>query len=164
MAEVTITLPDNSTKKMSKGATIKDIAESIGAGLARAAIAGKIDGELVDVSAKVEKDAKIEIITASSEEGLDILRHSTAHVLADAVVSLFPGAKPTIGPSIENGFYYDFDLPRPLIPEDLETLEASMRDIVGEDHAFAKEIVDRGKAAALFADQPYKLEILNDLS
>ena len=99
----------------------------------------------------------------SRDEQLYRIRHSTAHVMAEAVLRMFPDAKIAIGPPIENGFYYDFDLPRHLTPEDLETLEASMREIVGEDHTFTKEVVDRGKAAALFADQPYKLEILNDL-
>ena len=100
----------------------------------------------------------------SRDERLYRIRHSTAHVMAEAVLRMFPDAKIAIGPPIENGFYYDFDLPRHLVPEDLETLEGYMRDIVSEDHAFVKEIVDRGKAAELFADQSYKLEILNDLS
>ena len=164
MAEVTITLPDNSTKKMSRGATIKDIAESIGAGLARAAIAGKIDGELVDVSAKVEKDAKIEIITASSEEGLDILRHSTAHVLADAVVSLFPGAKPTIGPSIENGFYYDFYVKKPFTPEDLPKIEAKMKEIIKKDEKFSRSVMSRKDAVDYYRKDgnKFKAEVIED--
>ena len=99
----------------------------------------------------------------SQEERLFRIRHATAHIMAEAVIRMFPDAKIAIGPPIEHGFYYDFDLPRSLTPEDLETIEEQMRSIVSEDHQFVKEVVDRGRASELFKEQPYKLEILNDL-
>ena len=164
MAEVTVTLPDGSTKKMIKGATVKDVAESIGAGLARAAIAGKVDGVVVDLSAKIEKDAKIEIITPKSEEAPEILRHSTAHVLADAVVSLFPGAKPTIGPSIENGFYYDFYVTKPFTPEDLPKIEAKMKEIIKKNEAFSRSVMSRKDAVGHYKKDynKFKVEVIED--
>ena len=114
-----IRLPDGSSKSFPGPVTVAEIASSIGAGLARAALAGKVDGKLVDTSYRVERDASVQIVTERDPEGVDILRHSTSHLLAQAVQELFPGAQVTIGPVIENGFYYDFSYKRPFTPEDL---------------------------------------------
>ncbi|MCX8147559.1 MAG: TGS domain-containing protein [Candidatus Woesearchaeota archaeon] len=121
-AKITITFPDNSKKQFEKGITPLEIARSIGAKLAQDAVAAEIDGKPVDLSTKLEKDCKLKIITKQDKAAIEILRHSTAHVLAEAVVSLFPYAKPTIGPVVEEGFYYDFDH-RPFTPEDIAKIE-----------------------------------------
>ena len=118
-----ITLPDGSQRSFAQPVTIADVALSIGAGLARAALAGKVDGKLVDTSHLIERDAALAIITDKNEEGVEIIRHSTAHLLAHAVKELFPDAQVTIGPVIENGFYYDFSYKRPFTPEDLRSEE-----------------------------------------
>ncbi len=119
----TIRLPDGSSKSFPNPVTVAEIAQSIGAGLARAALAGKVDGRIVDTSHRVDEDAQVSIITERDPEGVDILRHSTAHLLAHAVKELFPDAQVTIGPVIENGFYYDFAYKRPFTPEDLSLIE-----------------------------------------
>lgn len=160
---IPVTLPDGSTRSLPAGATPADVAASIGPGLAKAALAAKLDGVKVDLSAPLPPGGgKIEIITAASDDGREILRHSTAHVLAQAVTQLWPGAKFAIGPPIEHGFYYDFDLPggASFSDGDLERIEARMREIVGEDQPFAREELSRDEGLALFADQPYKVEII----
>ena len=133
MAAITVTLPDNSCRELQAGATVLDLAASIGAGLAKAALAGKINGELVDLSAALIDGASVEIITEKSPEALDIIRHSTSHLMAQAVKELFPQAKVTIGPAIETGFYYDFDVDKPFTPEDLERIEAKMTELAAAD-------------------------------
>ena len=120
MASLTITLPDNSSRELQAGATVYDLAAAIGAGLAKAALAGRINGLLVDVSATLTDGARVEIITEKSPEALEIIRHSASHLMAQAVKELFPQAKVTIGPAIETGFYYDFDIDKPFTPEDLD--------------------------------------------
>jgi threonyl-tRNA synthetase len=163
MATVTVTLPDGSSRELPAGSTAADVAASIGRGLAKAAIAAKLDGVKVDLGAPLPPDGgAVEIITAGSPEGREILRHSTAHVMAQAVLQLWPGAKFAIGPPIENGFYYDFDLPggAAFSDEDLERIEARMREIVEEDQPFVREELTRDEGLALFADQPYKVEII----
>ena len=163
MATVPVTLPDGSTREMPAGSTAADVAAAIGRGLAKAAVAAKVDGVKVDLGAPLPPDGgAVEIITAGSPEGREILRHSTAHVMAQAVLQLWPGAKFAIGPPIENGFYYDFDLPggASFSDEDLERIEARMRDIVDEDQPFVREELTRDEGLALFADQPYKVEII----
>src|SRR5258706_14063507 len=121
-----IRLPDGSSKSFPQPVTVAEVAQSIGAGLARAALAGKVNGKLVDTSFRIEADADLAIVTDKSPEGVEILRHSTAHLLAHAVKELFPDAQVTIGPVIENGFYYDFAYKRPFTPEDLVAIEERM--------------------------------------
>ena len=128
-----ITLPDNSIRSFDAAVTVHDVAASIGAGLAKAALAGRVDGELVDTSFLIEQDARLAIITDKDADGLDTIRHSTAHLLAYAVKSLFPDAQVTIGPVIENGFYYDFAYKRPFTPEDLVAIEAKMAELAKKD-------------------------------
>jgi len=129
----TITLPDGTQKTFDHPVTVREIAEAIGPGLARAAIAGKVDGRLVDLSHVVDRDAQVAIVTDRDPEGLEIIRHSAAHLLAQAVKELFPEAQVTIGPVIENGFYYDFDYKRPFTPEDLEKIEKKMAELAARD-------------------------------
>ncbi len=133
MAEIHVTLPDGSTRALPAGATVADLAASIGAGLAKAALAGRVDGELVDMAAGLHEGARVEIITEKSPEALEIIRHSASHLMAQAVKELFPAAKVTIGPAIENGFYYDFDVEQPFTPEDLERIEARMAELAKAD-------------------------------
>ncbi len=129
---INITLPDGSQRQFDNPVTVADVAASIGAGLAKAALAGKVDDKLVDTSYRIDHDANLAIITEKSPEALDILRHSTAHLLAQATQRLFPDTQVTIGPVIENGFYYDFARKTPFTPEDLDKIEAEMKKIVGE--------------------------------
>jgi threonyl-tRNA synthetase len=164
---ITITLPDGSTREHEPGVTAGEIAASIGAGLAKAALAAKVtvdDGETewYDLNRPIERDATVAIITPASDDGREVLRHSTAHVMAQAVSDLFPGAKYAIGPAIADGFYYDFDLPggQHFSDDDLERIEARMREIVKADEPFVREELDREHAIATFADQPYKIEII----
>ena len=117
--DITINLPDGSSRTLPSGSTVRDLAGSIGAGLAKAAIAGKVNGELVDVYAVLDDGVRVEIVTDKNPEALEIIRHSTSHLMAQAVKNLFPQAKVTIGPAIETGFYYDFDVDHPFTPEDL---------------------------------------------
>src|SRR5512138_2454986 len=128
-----IRLPDGSTKSFPGPVTVAELAQSIGAGLARAALAGRVDGRLVDVGFKVDKDAQVAIVTDRDPEANDLLRHSTAHLLAHAVKELFPEAEVTIGPVIENGFYYDFAYKRPFTPEDLQAIEKRMHEIAARN-------------------------------
>ena len=163
--QLTVSLPDGSRKQLPAGATAADLAESIGTGLSRAAVAAAIDGEQVDLSTPLHDGASVAIVTRGSEAGRHILRHSTAHVMAQAVLQLWPGAKFAIGPPVENGFYYDFELPggARFSEEDLERIEARMREIVAEGQPFIREEMSREDGLALFADQPYKVEIIEDV-
>ena len=157
-----IRLPDGSQKSFSGPVTAAEVASSIGAGLARAALAAKVDGKLVDLSTKIEKDADLAIVTPKSPEGLDILRHSTSHLMAQAVQELFPGAQVTIGPVIENGFYYDFSYKRPFTPEDLGAIEKKMADIVRLDLPVHRKVMARDEAVKYFQSigEKYKAEII----
>jgi threonyl-tRNA synthetase len=159
---IKITLPDGSQREYPAGTTPGDIAASIGKGLAKAAIAAKVDDEWADLDRPIERDANVAIVTADSPDGREVLRHSTAHVMAQAVTDLFPGAKYAIGPAIADGFYYDFELPggAHFHDDDLERIEARMREIVRADQPFSREELDRARAVELFAEQPYKLEII----
>jgi threonyl-tRNA synthetase len=134
-----IKLPDGSIRSFVNPVTIAEVAASIGAGLARAALAGKVDGALVDTSHLIERNADLAIITERDAEGLDLIRHSTAHLLAYAVKELFPEAQVTIGPVIENGFYYDFAYKRPFTPEDLAAIEKRMAELVKKDISVSRE-------------------------
>jgi len=129
MSDITVYLPDGSNRTLPSGATVRDLAASIGAGLAKAAIAGKINGDLVDLTSTIPNGSSVAIITEKSPEALEIVRHSTSHLMAQAVKSLFPQAKVTIGPAIDTGFYYDFDVNHPFTPEDLVKIEEKMREL-----------------------------------
>ena len=163
---ITITLPDSSTKEIERGTTVLQVAESIGTGLARAALAGRVDGRAVDLSYPVTSDAAVEILTFSDDGGKEVYWHSTAHVMAQAVQDLFPDAKVTIGPPIENGFYYDFDVDRPFTPDELKKIEARMWEIVKEDQPFSREEVSRDEASARFQNlgESYKIELLDAIA
>ncbi len=160
-----ITLPDGSQRQFDRPVSVADVAADIGAGLARAALAGKVDGALVDTSFVIENDADVAIVTAKDDEGLEVIRHSTAHLLAQAVKQLFPAAQVTIGPVIEDGFYYDFAFDRPFTPEDLGKIEARMKKLAAEDLEVAREVVSRDAAVAYFESQGehYKAEIVADI-
>jgi threonyl-tRNA synthetase len=161
-AEIEVTLPDGSARRLPEGATAADLAASIGRGLARAAVAASVEGAEVDLGAPLPDGARVAIVTADSEEGRYVLRHSTAHVLAQAVCDLWPGARYAIGPPVEDGFYYDFELPggARFTDEDLGRIEARMREIVGEDQPFVREELSVEDGLARFADQPFKVEII----
>jgi len=157
-----IRLPDGSQKSFPGPVTAAEVASSIGAGLARAALAAKVDGKLVDLSHRIESDAELAIVTPKSAEGLDILRHSTSHLMAQAVQELFPGAQVTIGPVIENGFYYDFSYKRPFTPEDLAAIEQRMAEIVKKDLKVERRTMPRDEAVKFFSGmgEKYKAEII----
>ncbi|HIH92005.1 TPA: threonine--tRNA ligase [Candidatus Woesearchaeota archaeon] len=162
MQKITITLPNGSAKEFPRGATGLEIAESIGKRLAQDALAIKIGGELKDVFLPLEKSAPIRIVTWKDKEGMEVFRHSTAHLLAQAVLRLFPEAKPTIGPVVEEGFYYDFDLEHHFTPEDLARIEQEMMKIAKEDRTVERMELDEKEAKKLFKDNPYKLEIIDE--
>ena len=162
MSDITISLPDGSQRTLPAGATATTVAQGIGSRLAKAAIAARVNGEEWDLGRPLPDGAEVAIITVDTEAGRHILRHSTSHVLAQAVTQLFPGAKFSIGPAIEDGFYYDFDLPggRTFSDDDLAAIEARMREIMKADQPFVRSEVPAVEALALFADQPYKREII----
>ena len=162
---INITLPDGSRKSFDHPVTAQDVAASIGAGLARAALAARVDGSLVDTSRVIDRDAKLEIVTGKSPEALDIIRHSTAHLLAQAVQRLFPEAQVTIGPVIDNGFYYDFAFERPFTTEDLALIEAEMRKIVAEALPVARSVMARDEAVKYFRarGEEYKAQIIEGI-
>ena len=157
-----IRLPDGSVKKFDRPVTVDEIAQAIGPGLARAALAGRVNGKLVDTSFRVEADADVAIVTDKDREGLDLLRHSTAHLLAHAVKELFPDAQVTIGPVIEDGFYYDFAYKRPFTPEDLAAIEKRMQEIAKRDLKVERQVMARDEAVKFFKEQGehYKAEII----
>jgi len=160
-----IKLPDGAVKDFPGPVTVAEVAQSIGAGLARAALAGKVNGRLVDTSHRIEADAELAIVTEKNPEGVEILRHSAAHLLAHAVKELFPEAQVTIGPVIENGFYYDFAYKRPFTPEDLAAIEKRMAEIAKKDFAVSRKILDRSEAVKFFRQQGevYKAEIIESI-
>jgi threonyl-tRNA synthetase len=162
---VNITLPDGSVRSFPGAVKVADVAASIGAGLAKAAIAGKVNGQLVDTSFLLESDASLAIVTERDPEGLEIIRHSSAHLLAYAAQKLFPGLQVTIGPVIENGFYYDFSYSRPLTPEDLQAIENKMRELAAKDEPVVREVWDRDEAIKLFLSmgEKYKAEIIESI-
>src|SRR5436309_4517302 len=152
-----VELPDGSKKDVPDNATVADVAASIGKRLAKDAIAGKVNGKVVDVYAKVPDGAKVEIVTPKSPEGLDTIRHSTAHLMAMAVQELFPGTQVTIGPVIENGFYYDFGTDRPFSDEDLRRIEQKMSEIAKRDLPIRREEWSRDEAVRVFGDVGEKI-------
>jgi threonyl-tRNA synthetase len=160
--EISVKLPDGSARTLPLGSTAGDLAASIGRGLAKAAVVATVDGHQVDLSTPLPDGATVAIVTANSDDGRYVLRHSTAHVMAQAVTDLFAGAKYAIGPAIEDGFYYDFALPggASFSEDDLARIEARMREIVAEDQPFVREELSREEGLARFADQPFKVEII----
>ena len=162
MSTLSVTLPDGSSRELAQGATALDLAKSIGSGLAKAAVAAVVDGVETDLTAGLSDGQEVSIITANTDEGRHVLRHSTAHVLAQAVTRLFPGAKFSVGPAIEHGFYYDFDLPdgKTFSDDDLGAIQKEMERIVKEDQPFIRSEMSPDEALELFADQPYKCEII----
>ncbi|RUL62440.1 threonine--tRNA ligase [Dyella dinghuensis] len=162
---IEITLPDGSKRPFDHPVTVQDVAASIGAGLAKATLAGKVDGKLVDASFPIDHNARLEIVTEKSPEALEILRHSTAHLLAQAVQRLYPGAQVTIGPVIDNGFYYDFAYERPFTPDDLVKIEAEMEKIVKEQLPVTRSVKSRDDAVNFFRGigEEYKAEIIESI-
>jgi threonyl-tRNA synthetase len=162
---IQITLPDGSRREFAAPVTVAEAAQSIGAGLAKAALAGQVDGKLVDASAVIDHDAALAIVTAKDAQGLELIRHSTAHLLAYAVKTLFPEAQVTIGPVIENGFYYDFSYQRPFTPEDLQAIEAKMSELAAKDEPVVRRVLPRDAAVAYFKGlgEHYKAEIIGSI-
>ena len=162
---IEVTLPDGSKRPFDHSVTVQDVAASIGAGLAKATLAGKVDGKLVDASYEIDHNASLEIVTEKSPEALDIMRHSTAHLLAQAVQRLYPGAQVTIGPVIDNGFYYDFAYERPFTPDDLAKIEAEMHKIVAEALPVTRSVKSRDEAVSFFRGigEEYKAEIIESI-
>jgi len=161
----TVTLPDGSRREFPHSVTVQDVAADIGPGLAKAALAGRVDGRLVDISYLIETDAALAIVTGKDEEALELLRHDAAHIMAQAVQELWPGTQVTIGPAIENGFYYDFARDTPFTPEDLERIETRMHEIVRRDLPIVREVWDRDEAKRVFGEigETYKVEIIDDI-
>ena len=160
---IQITLPDGSKRDYdASSVTVADVALSIGAGLAKAALAGKVDGKVVDTSFSMTKDSTLAIITAKDADGLEVIRHSTAHLLAYAVKELFPDAQVTIGPVIENGFFYDFSTKEPFTPDDLKRIEKKMTELANKDEPVTRRVLPRDEAVAYFKGlgEHYKAEII----
>ncbi|MBF0422681.1 MAG: threonine--tRNA ligase [Magnetococcales bacterium] len=162
---VKVTLPDGTSKHFDRPVTVSEVAQAIGPGLAKVAVAGKVDGRPVDLYHVIDQDVGLTLITGQSEEGLEIIRHSTSHLMAQAVKELFPGAQVTIGPAVENGFYYDFDFERPFTIDDLNSIEQRMMEIVERDEPIARREMSRDEALVLFKDmgEHYKGEIINSI-
>ena len=162
---ISVQLPDGSRREFPAPLSVGDVATSIGAGLAKAALGGKVDGQLVDLSHVIDKDAQLAIVTDKDADGLALIRHSTAHLLAYAVKSLYPDAQVTIGPVIENGFYYDFAYKRPFTPDDLAAIEAKMAELAKKDEKVQRRVLPRDEAVAHFKamGEAYKAEIIESI-
>src|SRR3954471_9790382 len=162
---LTVRLPDGSQRQFDAPVTVAQVAANIGAGLAKAALAGKVDGKLVDTSFLIEKDADLAIVTDKAADGLEGIRHSTAHLLAYAVKELFPDAQVTIGPVIDNGFYYDFSYKRPFTPEDLQAIEKRMAELAAKDEPVTRRVLPRDEAVSYFKSigEKYKAEIIGSI-
>ncbi|MCG2216650.1 threonine--tRNA ligase [Staphylococcus epidermidis] len=161
MNQINIQFPDGNTKEFDKGTTTEDIAQSISPGLRKKAVAGKFNGQLVDLTRPLEQDGTIEIITPGSEEALEVLRHSTAHLMAQALKRLYGDVKFGVGPVIEGGFYYDFDMGDKVSSDDFDKIEKTMKQIVNENHKIVREVVSKEEAKDFFKDDPYKLELID---
>ena len=166
MSDITITFPDQSTRSFANGVVSLEIAKSIGSRLAKDAIAVRIDGEIADLTKEIDHDAYVEIITGDSPEGHEVLLHSTAHLMAQAVKALFPDAKVTIGPAIENRFYYDFDIAGTFSDKDLEKIEAKMHELSDSDYKVSRMELSRKEALKKFSDmgEDYKVEIIEQIA
>jgi len=164
MSQITVTLPDGSSRMMAAGAHVSDVAAAISPNLAKAALAGIVDGRLVDLAYPLEKDASVRIVTDRSPEALPLFRHSTAHLLAAAVTNLFPGVQCGIGPPTDEGFFYDFVVPRPFVPEDLETIENKMRELASQDLIYERQMWPREEAKAFFGKrgEPLKVQLIDE--
>jgi threonyl-tRNA synthetase len=162
---IQITLPDNSRREFPGPISVADVARSIGPGLAKMTVAGKVDGQLVDASDVIDHDAKLQIITPKDEEGLEIIRHSTAHLVGHAVKQLYPTAKMVIGPVIDEGFYYDISYERPFTPGDMEAIEARMRELIAQDYDVVKKITPREEVIRVFRSrgEDYKLRLVDEM-
>ncbi len=162
---IQITLPDNSRREFPGPVSVADVARSIGAGLAKMTVAGKVDGRLVDASDLIEHDAKLQIVTPKDDEGLEIIRHSTAHLVGHAVKQLYPTAKMVIGPVIEEGFYYDISYERPFVPEDMAAIEARMRELIAQDYDVVKKVTPRAEVIEVFKSraEDYKLRLVEEM-
>ncbi len=163
MADIAIKLPDGSTRELPAGSTAADLASAIGSRLAKAAVVAVVNGEERDLVTPLADGDEVAIVTGDSDRGLFTIRHSTAHVLAQAVLDLFPGATFGIGPPVEDGFYYHFELPggATFAVDDLERIEARMREIMAETQPFVRADIDNDRAREVFADHPFKLEIID---
>src|SRR6476619_7313250 len=164
MSQITVTLPDGSTRELAAGAPVRAVAEAISPGLAKAALAGVIDGTMVDLSAPLQRDATVRIVTDRSPEALMLMRHSTAHLLAAAVTNLFPGTQCGIGPATDEGFFYDFVVDRPFVPEDLEAIEKKMKELAARDLPYERQLWPRDEALRFFAErgEPLKVQLIEE--
>ncbi len=164
MSQLTVTLPDGSNRNVPAGTTVRDIAEGISPGLAKAALAGVVDGKLVDLAFPLEQDVSVRIVTDKSPEALPLFRHSTAHLLAAAVTNMFPGVQCGIGPATDEGFFYDFVVPRPFVPEDLEAIEAKMKELASQDLVYERQMWPRDEAKAFFEKrgEPLKMQLIDE--
>src|SRR5215831_11218103 len=164
MSNVHVTLPDGSRRELAAGAPVRAVAEAISPGLAKAALAGVVDGRLVDLSFPLEHDASVRIVTDRSPEALALFRHSTAHLLAAAVTNLFPGTQCGIGPATDEGFFYDFVVPRPFVPEDLEKIEQKMHELAQQDLIYERQMWPRDEARRFFANrgEPLKVQLIEE--
>ena len=162
---IKVTLKDGSVKEYDNGITAMEVAESLGAGLAKAALAAEIDGEVRDLSTVLNNDCSLNLLTFESEGGRHAFRHTASHILAQAVKRIYPDAKLAIGPAIDNGYYYDFDMERPFTPDDLERIEAEMDRVVKEDYPLERFTLPRTEAIKLMEGkgEPYKVELIRDL-
>ena len=162
MSQVTITLPDGSARSVPAGTLVRGVAEEISPNLAKAALAGVVDGKLVDLNHPLDRDAAVRIVTDKSPEALPLLRHSTAHLLAAAVTNMFPGVQCGIGPATDEGFFYDFVVPRPFVPEDLEAIEQKMRELAAQDLVYERQMWPRDQAKAFFSSRGEALKVQLD--
>src|ERR1041384_7019058 len=164
MSQIHVTLPDGSSRDIAAGAPVRAVAEAISPGLAKAALAAIVDDKLVDLTYPLAHDASVKIVTDRSPEALALYRHSTAHLLAAAVTNLFPGVQCGIGPATDEGFFYDFVVPRPFVPEDLEKIEAKMRELAGQDLIYERQMWPRDEAKKFFASrgEPLKVQLIEE--
>src|SRR5262249_1129376 len=164
MNQISVTLPDGSVRQVPAGTLVRDGAESISPNLAKAALAGVVDGKLVDLTYPLNRNASVKIVTEKSPEALMLYRHSTAHLLAAAVTNLFPGVQCGIGPATDEGFFYDFVVPRPFVPEDLEAIEQKMRDLTAQDLIYERQMWPREEAKKFFAarGEPLKVQLIEE--
>src|SRR3954467_11944546 len=153
MSQINVTLPDGSSRAVPKGTLVRDVAEGISPRLAKAALAGLVDGRLVDLTFPLEQDASVRIVTQESPEALPLYRHSTAHLLAAAVTNLFPAVQCGIGPPTDEGFFYDFVVPKPFVPEDLDAIERKMRELAAQDLVYERQMWPRDDAKAFFSSR-----------
>ncbi|MDU0462716.1 threonine--tRNA ligase [Staphylococcus ureilyticus] len=161
MDQINITFPDGNAKAFEKGTTTEEIAHSISPGLRKKAVAGKLNGQMIDLTRPIETDGEIEIVTPGSDEALEVLRHSTAHLMAQALKRLYGDVKFGVGPVIDGGFYYDFDMSESVSSDDFEKIEKTMKQIVNENYPIERKVVSRDEAKTFFADDPYKLELID---